>query len=488
MLGTIGSGVISILVLRILTSRLGTHGYGQYIILVSLVTGATLIVDLGLNGITYRDLARNPESSGHIIGTNLGLRCGLCIAAVPLVILLVFELYPSQRSALMVVGIIFSFDIVLTVIQTTALSYYGSKVRGEVTAAITLAGRVLFLAAVYIASIVDKGLGGVVVSFISADAITATISIILVYRAARLIIRFEPRLWWMTLKRAAPLGAMQLSNTLYLYVDSIMLSVLSTDRAVAFYGLGFNVITIVGSFSNMFASSLVPGLAVSDSETVRRIVERALYVILCVSIPLGIGGLVLSRNIVSLLGGAKFQGANVPFMLLSISLIATFPGTVLTYAAVSVDRYRRLVGVTVTVLLSNVILNAILIPIASANGAAISLLVCESVSTFAIYLVFGRYLSHYPSLRRAWRPVVAGVIMLVAGLAVNRDIHIPNFSELIAKGVIIILAYCIVLILTRGVPGELFVLIGRSGQNAPPSRRAADLDPPSYPLDDLGAS
>ena len=292
--GAIGSGIISILAIRLLTSRLGPYGYGQYIILLSFVTGAALIVDLGLNGITYRDLAKDPGSAGKIIGANLGLRCALCFIATPVVILLVYFLYPQQRAELTLPSIVFSFDIFLTVLQTTLLSHYGSRVRGEVTATILFLGRLLFLSAVYISSRSGIGLDGIVICFVAADAVTAALSLVLVHRSIRISIGFQPRVWWLIFKRAAPLGVMQLVNTLYLYVDSIMLSILATNQEVAFYALGFGVIAVVGSFSNMFASALVPGLAVAEPETVKYTVERSLYAIVCVSIPIGIGGALLA--------------------------------------------------------------------------------------------------------------------------------------------------------------------------------------------------
>jgi O-antigen/teichoic acid export membrane protein len=477
MVGTVGSGLLTVLIIRILTARLGTGGYGQYVILLSLVSGTIIIVDLGLNGITFRDLAKDPNAAGRIIGTNLGLRCVLCLVAAPLVILLVYLIYPSHRTTLMVPVAIFSFDIVVTVIQTTLLSFYGSKVRSEITAGVLFLGRFLFFGAVYLFGRAHLGLEGVVIAYVSADSVTTIFSVVLVRRAIRLIVRFDPRSWWSTLKRAAPLGALQLINTIYLYVDSILISVLSTNREVAFYGLSFNIITVIGSFSVMFGSSLVPGLAVASPEIVKRAIERALYAILCFCIPLGVGGVVLASNIVFLLGGSHFRPATFPFMLLSISLIATFPGTVLSYTAMSIDKYRRLVGVAGVVLMLNIILNAVFIPISGADGSAVALLISEILSTVVTYLAFARYVSYYPNLLNTWRPALSGIVMLFVGLTLNRAIRGDGFAAMISKAGIIVATYCIVLILCRGIPDELFVLLGRSGK-ALPTDEAQTAEPP----------
>ncbi len=123
-LAAIASGLISILAIRILTSRLGTEGYGQYIILLSIVTAAALIVDLGLNGITFRDLARSPDSAGRSNpnqprsqaraergGRAVGDSARLRVVSESTL------LFDDGRSCLLI-------RHYLTVVQTTLLTYY----------------------------------------------------------------------------------------------------------------------------------------------------------------------------------------------------------------------------------------------------------------------------------------------------------------------------------------------------------------------------
>jgi O-antigen/teichoic acid export membrane protein len=456
--GTLLAGVIAVAVLRIMTSELGAGGYGQYIILLSFVYGAAVLVDFGLNGVTFAEIAREPERAGQILGRNLGFRCVLGIGAIPVVLALIYLLYPTQRGHLFLPAVLFSVDILLTVVQTTVLSYYGARVRSEIAAAILLAGRCLFLLFVYGSSRLSLGLAGIVEAFVSADAITAVLSVILVQRAVRISLKFQPREWWALLKRAAPLGALQVANTLYVYVDSVMLSLLSSNRNVVLYALAFNVIFLIGTFSVTFAAALVPGLAISNPEQVHHTVERALYVMFCVAAVFSVGGVLLAHGLVVLLGGADFAGGATAFSILSLSLLFTFPGTLLIYACISVSRYGRLVVVAGSVLLANLLLNLALIPLLGVNGAAIALVAAEALTAVAVYFVFRDYARRSLSLLPLWRPVLAAVAMLLVGLA-----------NVVVEGALVTVVYATVLAAVGGVPLDVWQLIGlKRGSGTPP--------------------
>lgn len=314
MAGSLVAGVITILVVRLLTRHLGVEVYGQYVLLISYSTAANIIVDLGLNGIVFRDLARRPQDAGRLIGTNLGLRGVLSLFAMVVMLALVYTIYPSERAVLMTAAVLLAADIPMTVAFNTAGSYYGAQVRSEYSTGFLVAVRLIFLA-----EVVGIGIGpGLTLTrtagaYVVADAIVAIAALTIVHKSARIILRFEPRQWTATLRRAAPLGVMQLMNALYLYVDSILLSVLSSNRQVALYGLSFNVIAVVAAFSNMFASSLVPNLATMTASRVVATSERAVYIVTCASVPLAVGAVVLARPIVEILRRPRVRRRNVGF-------------------------------------------------------------------------------------------------------------------------------------------------------------------------------
>ena len=459
--GSLGSGVISVLVVRLLTRHLGVDIYGQYVVLIAFSTAANIIVDLGLNGIVFRDLARRPQDAGRLIGTNLGLRGALSVIAMVAMLSIVYLIYPTERAVLMTAAVLLAADIPLTVALNTAGSYYGSQVRSEYSAGFVFSGRVIFLAAIVGVS-VGPGLTltRVAGAYVFADALVAAAALMLVHRSAHIVLRFEPRQWTATLRRAAPLGVMQLMNAIYLYIDSILLSIMSTNREVALYGLSFNVIAVLATFSNMFASSLVPNLATMTAAHVVATAERAVYIVTCASVPLAVGGVVLARPIVEIFGGHAFDAATLPFQLLSVSLIFSFPATVLSYAAVAADRFRHFALATAVVLLSNVALNCILIPWKQATGAASALVASEALALVAVFLLFARQMPQRLQVSGLWRPLIAGVVMAVTGVALRKAGIGGDMPAAVGVGAIMVAAFGVALAVAGGIPAEARALIG----------------------------
>jgi len=121
--------------------------------------------------------------------------------------------------------------------------------------------------------------------------------------------------------------------------------------------------------------------------------------------------------------------------------------------------------VTIAILAANVVLNLLLIPIAAANGAAISLLACECVSTILVYLVFSKYIAYYPRVWPAWRPALAGLSMIIAGIGLTHAPGTYSLQRTALFALTLTAVYVIVLALLRGVPSELRVIIpGRRPQ------------------------
>jgi O-antigen/teichoic acid export membrane protein len=471
-LSLIITSLIGLLVIRILATHLGPYGYGEYIILITLVNITILIVNLGLNTFIYRELALNPTDAGTIIGSNLSLRLAISVPGAFAVIGLGLILY-GRHYSLTPALYIAALDVPLTMTQDTVTAYYGARVRGEVQATIALIGKILFISSVAIyfgyflvsrqSSSNSAVLFVVMACYVGADASTALASIALVHRRIQIRPSLHWRVWWNVLSRSARLSIIQLINSIYIYLDGLLLSVISNARQVAYYGLAFNTIALVASLSNVIAATLIPGLTISNPATRQSVLDRTIYAFVCFSLPLSILGICLSTNVVELLAGKQFDMASEPFALLSASLPLTYCTTVMLYAAMAAGELKGLFSRSLGVLAGNVTLNLILIPHFGASGAAISLIVSEAIGLLLVTAAVRRSLSYSVSWRRLWKPGLAGAGM--AGAAIGmREAHLGvGISATATLAAAALAAYCLVLALTKGFPSEAFALIKRPG-------------------------
>ena len=135
------------------------------------------------------------------------------------------------------------------------------------------------------------------------------------------------------------------------------------------------MIALVASISSTVASALIPGLAISDRDVRRSVLDRALYIFACVSLPISVLGMCLSTNVVYLLAGEAFHLAAGTFALLSVpgAHLYQHAHAVRGAAAGKLEFVTRSMGV----LAGNVILNVVLIPPLGAVGTSVSLIVSD---------------------------------------------------------------------------------------------------------------
>lgn len=152
------------------------------------------------------------------------------------------------------------------------------------------------------------------------------------------------------------------------------------------------------------------------------------------------------------------------FQLLSVSLVFSFPATVLSYAAVAADRFRNFALATAVVLISNVVLNCILIPWKQATGAACALVASEALAFVVILVLFARQMPRRLQLVGVWRPLTAGIAMVATGVALRVAGLGNDTASAAGIGAAMVVTFGLALVAVRGVPAEAKALIGLRGR------------------------
>jgi O-antigen/teichoic acid export membrane protein len=443
-------------ILRITTHQLGPSDYGLFALVVTYVSLVSLIADLGITAMTTRELSRAGADRSTLFGTAFSSRVALSVLAIPVIIGSAAFLYPDKGSQFHAAIEVMSLDVLFTTVQVTAGTAFSAMVRGHVLAIVTVANRVLYLVGVVFVAVAHGSYLGYICAYVGADFLIA----VLLFTMARIEMpfrwSFDVRAWCRTLWTALPLGSIQLIGNVYGWIDSILLSLLRSSAELGFYSVAFNVINVLGAVPSFLMQALIPSLVNASSREVHRLVNRAVYVLVCVGAPLAAGGIVLRNDIVLVLAGDRFLPAATPLAILSATLPVTFVQTAIGFTSVAIDRYRPLLIVGAGTLLFNVAINLILIPIYGPIGAASSLLCSEVISLIATYIVFRHLSAVRIEWRALWRPLLASGFVL--GLSAARSIlwaHQNRYLALIIGGVLVILVYGLVLLVVGGVPQEL---------------------------------
>ena len=379
-LGNLLIALGGVAVVRITTHQLGPGDYGTFALIVTYVTLFTMLADMGVTAMTTIELGKGQTDRSAVLSSALSFRVALSIILIPVIQGSAFLLYPHETSLFRAALGAMSFDALFVTLQVTLSAAFIARVRGDRIATLNTINRALYVLGVVIVAIRRGSYFDYVCVLVAADAFVALIYVLAVRRSV--LLRWSANLgqWWQMAKVALPLGMTQLVGSIYLWIDTILVSIICSKFQLGLYSLAFSALAVVLAVPNFLMQSLIPSLVEVEPAVAGRVVGRACYLAFCAGMLLAVAGVVLRQDAVLALGGAKFILASTPFAILFLTVPATSLQTVFGYASIALDCYRRMLPLTVGTVLLNVAANAVLIPKFGPTGAATALLVSESIA------------------------------------------------------------------------------------------------------------
>ena len=230
------------------------------------------------------------------------------------------------------------------------------------------------------------------------------------------------------LRRGAPYWMVSLGFIAYLWADGVILGVLVPTEVVGWYGAATRLFTTMMFVAVIVTTAVLPRLIAAHSQGRTRMASLARrpfewLVILGVAMAAGVGG--LADEVVPLLFGPEFVGAVAPLTVLAASLPLVYANMLVNQLFVASGRpmvIAALLGFTAVV---NIGLNFVFIPWTQnaygngGTGAALALLIAESLQLIAVMWVMGHRLITTNTLWRFLRALLATAGM--AGLLVVLD-------------------------------------------------------------------
>ncbi len=256
----------------ILTRYLGPEGMGRYNYIIAFVAIFVPLIDLGLDHILIREIARRKEISAEHAGAVIFLKLLIMAGAVPLgmtAALLVGNTEPVTWAIfLCFLGAMIFREIPAVV----AFAVFLACERMEFRALVTLVYQIVKIAAVLAVVLLGGGIVAIFGALLVAEASQGLVALRLLWRRFfkfRLV--FDPKLWTFLIKESFPIGVAFALNNYYFKVDILLLTYFRTLEDTGLFGVPFNVIT---TFFNLLIPAiwvLLPHLTRAFKESVARL-------------------------------------------------------------------------------------------------------------------------------------------------------------------------------------------------------------------------
>ncbi len=403
----------------ILVRSLGPTTYGEYALMITMVSLCGLIAEAGVGRIATRDMSRNPAEEATLLPQAIVLRLLLALLATAVAMLSALSLHLSPivlagialgsltfyLDALASVGLIFQVRLKM---QYDAIAMVCSK------------------AAVFLTILLAAVLHTPVLIFICAQVIgSATMTIVAWIFATKLTtIRwtFNRQRTSKLLHQSIPSGVALLIAVVYLKIDGVLLEVFKGSAALGIYSAAYRPIEYFLLAGSVIVNPIYPLLSKYFGTHHREFLHIYQQSFIAIVIPLGaimLLNLAYAPQLFSFAFGSQYQQAADPYRLLTIVLPLLFCNGWQALALLTANRQ------TVTMLIDgggltvNIIANLLLIPRFGAIGCAIAALLTaifvSSAGNIAAQRHAGAILPYTAILRTAFAVGICTALLFVIG-------------------------------------------------------------------------
>ncbi|HZT05503.1 MAG TPA: flippase [Chloroflexota bacterium] len=361
---------VNLFITLALTRHLGAGSYGDYVFVLGFTGTLVVLSDFGLIKVAVREIARDPSIESAVVGTVIGLRCGigLALALAAQVILVLIHSRDELRGLVLVASVWFISDALLAI-----AILFQVRIAMHVEALMGLAGCALQgLAAIWLI-----GRGGGLEELVLLPAIggfgAAMVGMYLAAVRYRLPARFDLRLIPPLAAAGLPVWTTVAFTMVNLRLDGVLLGVLATPTDVGLYGAASKPIEYVFLLSTALMNPAYPLLARwfhRDLDRFAFVYRRMVTVLAVVALPIPVALFFLAGPIVAALFPPEFAGSASALQLLGAAMAFTFLTAWHGFTLLAAGRQRDTVVYDGAALVANVGLNLVLVPRMGFMGAA----------------------------------------------------------------------------------------------------------------------
>ena len=450
----------------LLFRHLGVADAGRYVTVLSLVTIAGGISDLGLNAIAVRELAVLERSKRERFVRNLlGLRTALTTVGV--VGTVVFTVVAGYPSAMVLGTALAGSSLVLLNLQGTLAADLTVRLRlGLVTIAdlvrqvVTVLGIVVLVVA-----------GASLVPFLAIQIPAALAALLLTFAVVRRQMPLRPAFEWAEwrglLREVLPFAAAAMLGIIYFRLAIVLLSLVSTSEETGYFSASFRMIEVLVAIPQLLVTGAFPIFARAARDDHARLafgVQRTFEAGLVVGVGLGLLLILGAPVAIEVVAGPDFDPSIGILRIQAIALMAVFVNVAWLYALLSLRRYRAILVLSLVGVTLNGVTVAIFGSLYGAKGAAWATTLVDVFQTILVGVALAMVSPQLrPSLARVPRVLAAAVpaaaLVLLAG--------VPSLVLAALGGAL----YVVLVLVLGAVPDELLVEARKGARSLAAVRR-----------------
>lgn len=386
----------SFFLMLFLPRYLGADAYGRLYFAISLTMLGGLIIDLGISSFFVKEVARDRSKVNMFFMNGIGLR--IIAWLIAMAIMFLYVSITGYSSELLTLLLILGFQKLLETVSDLAHRIFQSFERLGYRSIAVIVERV-FLAIIGV-SMLLLGYGVVTIALVMAfsSLLNFLTCLYLLPRLVKLKIQVNPSSWIKLIRGSLPFLIAAFFSFVYYRIDVIMLSAMTNDSVVGWYGAPYKLFDTMMFFPTILQMAVFPVFSRLWKQSREKFIlhaRRSLDVTVIAGFAITFSLIALAKPIVDFLFGIEHYANSVILLQgLSLTLPLVYVNFIIGTVNTSSDKQKELSVASIIATFINIGLNFWLIPFFhksygnGAIGATIATLITEiGVMIMFIYLL-----------------------------------------------------------------------------------------------------
>jgi O-antigen/teichoic acid export membrane protein len=445
---------LSVLSAALLTRHLGVVRFGQYTTVISLVAVVATVTDAGMSVIGVREFSvRDGAQRDELMRDLLGLR--MTLTAVGVLLVGGFALAAGYGTALLVGAVLASLGTIALVAQHTHTIPISAELRLGTLSALELARQVLTVGAIVILVVLGAGVLPLLAVVLAVNLVLIPPTAALARHKISLRLAVRPRQWLTLLRLTVSFSLASAVGTLYMFTTQIITSLVASSHQSGLFAASFRIFIVITVVPGTLAGGALPLLARAARDDRVRLayaLQRIFDASLILGVAAAVGMLGGAQFVIHVVAGPKYAASGEVLQIQGVALVATFVLAGWGYALLAMKRYKEVLLANLIAFLVSCAATLALASSHGAVGAAVATVCGETVLAVGSLLVLVR--GH-----RELRPKLGIVLKVTLAAAPAVVLALLPGVPSLGRALLALLAYGLVIVLTRAVPEEAIELL-----------------------------
>jgi O-antigen/teichoic acid export membrane protein len=413
---------LTLLLTVFLPRYLGAEAIGQLHLAGSLWAMVMVFIAFGMDIVLIKEIARDSSRMPEHLSTSIVLRAIFFVVGFLAVFIYVTNVDYSPETVLVVVIIGIS-DLFAQVLSACGAVLQGFQ-RMEYKAIGDVAGKAFGTIASIILVLLGQGVLVIAAVNIGAVLVTMVIYLYFVNRTQKLC------LWCFTmdsarwlLRSGVPFLLTGIFLVIYVQIDVIIISLVANETVVGWYSAADRLFGTLLFIPTVFITAIFPVLSqayANDPDSLPKIMRKSFDLLLLLSVPIGLGVLVVANGVVLLLFGEGFINSGPVLAVMGIVLLLTYQNMLVGQFLISIDKQNMWTWVMAVATFVSLPLDLILVPWCQATfnngaiGGALAFVITESGMMIAGLRLMPRNTLTRQTAQYAFKVFLSGGVMVAA--------------------------------------------------------------------------